>query len=244
MQDVRVREEKLRKREEDLKIKEAQLRETENKQAHLEAYIERVEARNQELEKTIRILRRRIAVYETAEEDMTEPRDAGVQIPVTEHMPTMTSKSGITQSEQASTSDSLIQRVHDRVSQYVLRKIDNELDSLLQDNVKNVNTNITENPTASNPPHSVYSAPQTPYVPPTYAQCATQQNPGYIQTPQAEFTRTFVPHARFTAPYTQHVHGHPLYYSDRSNPQQPTSGAQHIQHHHFLAERQRVRPFQ
>ena len=157
MQDVRTREEKLRKREEELKQREAAIRETENRQKHLETYIERVEARNQELEKTIRILRHRLAVYETNEAEQESP-------PISVHTSTHTGNAKpVGSAQHSSASETLVQQMHEKVSQFVLKKIDNELNLLLNTD-SNAHRDITHGNSDIHMPQPEMP-PQVPLVP-------------------------------------------------------------------------------
>ena len=256
MQDVRAREEKLRKREEELKQREAAIRETENRQKHLETYIERVEARNQELEKTIRILRRRLSVCEL-NEDEKDIQTSSI------HQPTHTvNTKRVNSTVCSSSSETLVQQMHEKVSQFVLKKIDNELNLLLNAEDNGQRDTVSGNsdihtlqyrgpPQAPlfQPSHNVQhvGAPMMPSglpQPPAYQPQQTVRVPHNVggQPPMYGYmnnVHTGQPPVFGSTNNVHNVHGQPLIYSN-TNPgrqEQP-------QHQHFLWERPKIRPFQ
>ena len=106
MKDLRQKETKLRKWEEELKLKDSQIKAAELDRTRREAYISQVEARNNELENTIRILRRRLADVESADNEKSTH---------TEKRTCESSGSGI---------NSLVEKIHDKVSNFLLQKVD------------------------------------------------------------------------------------------------------------------------
>ena len=130
----------MRKKEEDVAIREAALREKELRHLHLESYIEKLEARNNELEKSIRLLKRRLSMFEsdtpaegaTAAANAT-PTPSGPTVTTTPSGPNVTTTpSGPNISHRADRQTELVYKIHDRVTNFVLTKLDRELDSLLQ----------------------------------------------------------------------------------------------------------------
>jgi hypothetical protein len=154
--DVRAREDKLRKKEDELAIREAALREKELRHIHLETYIEKLEARNTELDKSLRLLKRRLAAHESQDSDIayaTQKSDTDQPC---------------AQSQQRNNQNELVQKIHERVTNFVLTKIDRELDDLLQSQSTPGPVNNTSDPyrvpntmytrsTANNIPHSEFN---------------------------------------------------------------------------------------
>ena len=134
--DLRQKEEKLRKREEDLKQKQAIIDGAERRQKEMENYIEKVEARNIELEKSIRILKRKLVISEekevgqsSADTDRTEVTHPTVET-TRDHVPRTDTISGNTRTQDTATHN-LLQKVQEKVANYILKKIDTEIDNLL-----------------------------------------------------------------------------------------------------------------
>ena len=129
--DIRSREDKLRKKEEDIAIREAALREKELKHLHLETYIEKLEARNNELEKSIRLLKRRLSMFES--DAATDGAPAATNVTTTPSGPNITTTPfGPNIPQRADRQTELVYKIHDRVTNFVLTKLDRELDALLQ----------------------------------------------------------------------------------------------------------------
>ena len=119
MKDLRTKETKLRKWEEELKLKEKALQEKDKGQTHTDSYIAKIEARNQELEHTVRILRRRICMMEESQEQHSEP---GLNSGVAQHP-----------SKEKRNSVHLLEKLHDKVTNFILDSMDRQLDGLSVD---------------------------------------------------------------------------------------------------------------
>ena len=125
-QDLRCREEKVRKKEEELKQKQYIIDNAEKKRKDLETYVEKTEARNLELEQTVRILRRRLVAYE-------EKGHVNDQEQMKNGQRQRKEQCVISCDENVT----LLQKVHDKVTNFVMKRIDSEIDGLLtQDNVR------------------------------------------------------------------------------------------------------------
>lgn len=114
LKELRQLEQKLKKKEEQLKIKEAMLNDDSKEKEKILERLFKAENRNLELELTVKTLNRRISLLEE------QPKH-----PMTEQ-----ASSKHSNSSNGST-DELITGVRDKVTRYVLSKIDSELDKLL-----------------------------------------------------------------------------------------------------------------
>ena len=132
LSEIRQKELKLKKWEEELKVREAKLVNAEKDRVRLQTYVTKVEAHNNELEQSLRILKRRLAMLEEKEntvEDRFHSENVNSQ-----NGDTVGDKNGIQNSGRKDKTDSsihtLVGKIHDRVSDYILRKIDSELSNL------------------------------------------------------------------------------------------------------------------
>ena len=123
------------KKENELKLKEAKFKDYEKNNGKMEAKVEMLEFRNKELERTILNLQDRIDLFDTS------------HVYSTKKEATPRENSGSTQPGAFSNKtrcDDLIQGIHDRVSAYVLLKIEKQIESLI-DLESNVNMNTSAN---------------------------------------------------------------------------------------------------
>ncbi|CAC5402563.1 unnamed protein product [Mytilus coruscus] len=117
LKDIRQLEQKLKKKEEQLKIKEAMINDDFKEKEQILERLFKAENRNFELEQTIKTLNRRISILETQPIQQTKE-------------PKFPPQNNCTQSS----TDELIVGVRDKVTRFVLSKIDNEFDKLLSKN--------------------------------------------------------------------------------------------------------------
>ena len=117
----------------------------EKDRVRLQTYVTKVESHNNELEQSLRILKRRLAMLEEKEntlEDRLHSENVNSQ-----NGDTVGDKNGIQNSGRKDKANSsihtLVGKIHDRVSDYILRKIDSELSNLGSD------THIDENHSTS-----------------------------------------------------------------------------------------------
>ncbi|MES9884979.1 MAG: hypothetical protein ABW185_29400 [Sedimenticola sp.] len=115
--DLRQQEQKLKKWEDELKYREAKSLDLVNQCKRLEDYLAKTEARNVELDKTIRTLQRKISCLEN--DKKTEPNEHN---DATKHE--------ITNQNSTTTTDELIIGVREKVTQYILRKVSQQIDNL------------------------------------------------------------------------------------------------------------------
>ena len=131
-QDLKLKEVKLKKQEDVLKLREKFVKDKTKDQTRLMTYCEKLESRNNELEQSLKTLTARI--------EQLEGKSTGDNT----HIP-----AGI-----ASTSPTLLESVHERVTTFILRQVDKQLqlldETLPQENIqKTVNKN-TQLPDATN----------------------------------------------------------------------------------------------
>ncbi|KAK3098005.1 hypothetical protein FSP39_015236 [Pinctada imbricata] len=243
MKDLRTKEEKLRKWEEQLKLRETQLRSHEEDEERRKAYIAQIEARNAELQQTVRILKRRIVMLEDSSIDSSQT------------LKNQSTNSGLSQNdvEKSSETNKLIEGIHEKVTNFIVRKVDKELQALdvvngasaIPTNVANrtfVNQQIpsAQVPLMRSTPHHQ----QATVFPDSYQQSPVLHNSRLISTPchyplamntQAVNSATGMLRLT-TAPNIRHFNwqnfiGRPLFYG---TPNQPTSSNQQ---QHFLGQR-------
>ena len=116
LSDIRAREQKLKRWEEDLKLKEKTLTETSKDTTKLNSHIMKLEAEKEENLLTIRTLRDRI--------DSTELKLRNNDTKVDN-----ISQSGH-KDKLSKQNEHLIQSVHDKVTNFILRQIDNQISKL------------------------------------------------------------------------------------------------------------------
>ena len=164
--EIRQKQLKLKKLEQDIKLKEKTLQDSTKDRTRLETRILQLETQNEELLGTIRTLKRNISVLE-------ETKD------------THCSQTSIPQyssgSHKTSDENDLMFNIHQKVTKYILKQIDHQLDKLdiASNNEKeptlnqNTSTNITSNETVQSP--IVEKIPTT--VPYGHYNVVTQNNP-------------------------------------------------------------------
>ncbi|MES9884384.1 MAG: hypothetical protein ABW185_26350 [Sedimenticola sp.] len=116
--ELRQQEMKLKKWEEELKIREARNADTLNESKRLEEYLIRTEARNTELEKSVRTLQRKISLLESSER------------PSANQAPSQTNSKDQQYVTNDLVEDELINGVRKQVTQFVLRKVSEQLSHL------------------------------------------------------------------------------------------------------------------
>jgi hypothetical protein len=109
-------EQKLKKRDEKSRIKELSLQTAEKEGTRLRAYIQELESQNEEQQKTIRILRRRVAEFDV---NGTSEQGAGTEGRSTRH-------------DTYGDTTSLVGKIQQRVTDLVLRNVDREIMKLEQ----------------------------------------------------------------------------------------------------------------
>ncbi|KAK3086484.1 hypothetical protein FSP39_019048 [Pinctada imbricata] len=229
--------------EEQLKLRETQLRSHEEDEERRKAYIAQIEARNAELQQTVRILKRRIVMLEDSSIDSSQT------------LKNQSTNSGLSQNdvEKSSETNKLIEGIHEKVTNSIVRKVDKELQALdvvngasaIPTNVANrtfVNQQIpsAQVPLMRSTPHHQ----QATVFPDSYQQSPVLHNSRLISTPchyplamntQAVNSATGMLRLT-TAPNIRHFNGQnyigrPLFYG---TPNQPTSSNQQ---QHFLGQR-------
>ena len=224
--DLRQKEQKLRKWENELKLKESQLQMAAEEAKRREDYVNKVEARNRELEPSVRILNRRIVMLE-------ENSHNSINTPINTEE---TIRKGEKTEKIDSTKD-LLEELHNKVSNFIVRKIDKQLQLLEFDEgeERRVKENVSNNIQFSQPTTTLTLnseqqirevQPQQPVFPPTVH---TQQQSTVRHSQQPVVIPTGGHTSYGTVPsivYAQQhqVLGRPLYYS---NPQSQ----------HFLGQR-------
>ena len=135
LKDLRQLEQKLKKKEEQLKIKEAMLNDDSKEREKILDRLFKAESRNNELVQTVNTLTQRISMLE----GLTDQSSNKFQ------------KTAANSVETNST-DELIIGLRDKVTRFVLTKIDRELDALLKQENRDVDRTTVletnENPTA------------------------------------------------------------------------------------------------
>ena len=121
MKELRQLEAKVRKKENELKLKETKIKEYEKNNGKMEAKIEMLEYRNKELVKTITNLQDRLDTLDTAHVQ-TSTGNVNKHTDSGNSQPSFNSKSRY---------DDLIQGIHDRVSAYVLLKVEKQIETLI-----------------------------------------------------------------------------------------------------------------
>ena len=140
--ELRQLEQKLKKKEDELKLKDVKLKEYEKSGMKYEQKIEALEYRNRELENTIKTLRDHTT--------MNVSKPTPINVPPQQNMPEaqITSK---TNSARSNTGpfDHLIKGIHDRVSAYVLLKVEKQIENLIDidTNLCSPEINETQQPT-------------------------------------------------------------------------------------------------
>ena len=236
--ELRTREDKIRKKEEELVIREAALREKELRQVHLESYIEKLEARNTELDKSLRLLKRRLSAYE---DDNIHSNDFTQQSEGSQPPP---------RSHRNDSQTTLVHKIHERVTNFVLNKIDKELDVLLQpQNQCNENfVNTQKLPSADTQSTSTDNGPyRNSYIgPDTHCDIDTSRVQMATDATQPRRDTTSTTHSTVRAAHTQasgiHHSGHSQYTID--DPQQFVGQPVYYQQQPFLGFARPVRPYQ
>ena len=116
--DLKTKEKKIKKMEEDIHLREKALKDKIKEQSRHISYCEKLESKNKELERTIKTLTLRI---ENMEKLTSNPTDS----------------SGLLHTEQrkhetctSPDPTSMLSAIHDRVTQFILRQVDKQLESL------------------------------------------------------------------------------------------------------------------
>lgn len=182
---LRALDTKLKKKEDDLKLREHKLKQYENEQNKMENRIESLEARNKQLELTVTTLNSRLQMLD----GLPQPTTATTQPP---------SSSNFNNSASASGYDMLLHRIHDKVTNFILDRVDNQIDEIINNNNKMQNQHHTINSndysvnTADNlsPSNNEHVATNN-YVSNTYTE-TTDQAPAY-NPPTYEYHATPVP---------------------------------------------------
>lgn len=121
LSEIREREIKIQKREEELNIKEKKATEKSRENLKLESYIKKLEARKEELSNTNKTLTTRIEMLESS---TTKPDDRGIHAAPTNVTP---------QPYRSQYFEEKLHRLHDRITDIVFAKVENEIDKLASD---------------------------------------------------------------------------------------------------------------
>ncbi|MCW4344959.1 MAG: hypothetical protein N0E48_16630 [Candidatus Thiodiazotropha endolucinida] len=218
--ELRQLEQKLKKREDEVKLKEVKLKEYEKNCLKLETKINSLEHRNRELENTVKNMKDRINMLDSN----INPQNPPIKDPI--------QTSGISQPHiqvQSSKLDTLVQGIHDRISAYVLLKVEKQIEHLIdmEEHTSSMDTNINEAKTVmhdneqptinfqtTNPQSSAsqqqmnqkqddYDPTHTPYEVPT---CSEESMSSYVWPLMDNFSYS----TQLTNP--SYLHGQPLYY--------------------------------
>ena len=149
--ELRQLETKLKKREEDVKLKETKIKEYEKNNLKLETKLENLEFKNKELECTILTLKTRLNNIDNQGEH-------------SEQTPTQYTSHQTSSSQNISRHSELIQGIHDRVSAYVLLKVEKQIEKLIDldnDVSEQEYTSHTFNETETVDAHHEFSPPNT-----------------------------------------------------------------------------------
>ena len=119
LKDIRLAENKLKKKEEQLRVKEQLLNDKSKEQTKLIDKINKLETRNMELERTIKTLLNKIEVME-------------INMKCDSHMKENGSSRTKTHINGISENDRLLKGVQDRVTNFILQKIDREIQILTE----------------------------------------------------------------------------------------------------------------
>ena len=242
MKDVRTKEQRLRKWEEELKLRETQLKQQDERAHKKDTYIAQLEAKNIELEQTVRILRRRVAMLE---ESPIEDTQKAVN-------------------SQPKPTDKLLGEIHDRVTRFIVDKVDKQLQQLSDENSTSADSHSDVHQQHTQQQHSAPSSTghisepkahvsyvdtrprhgifvphsQRPVVqqPPHY----TPRNSAYVPVLHRPGTQQFVQrpvkqHVGANQPYMQYM-GSPVFYGATNPIVTPHTNVRCTQHH-FLDQR-------
>ena len=130
--ELRQLELKLKKKEDDIKLKEAKIKDYEKNSMKFENKIECLEFRNQELECTLLTLKTRLASLEKQSEQIPDQSYISSQRPNLN----MKEQSNVTIQQpngnpNCARNELLIQGIHDRVSAFVLLKVEKQIERLI-----------------------------------------------------------------------------------------------------------------
>ena len=187
--EIRQKQLKLKKLEHDIKLKEKTLQDSTKDRTRLETRILQLETQNEELLGTIRTLKRKISVLEETKDTHCSQTS----------IPRYSSGSHKTSDE-----NDLMFNIHQKVTKYILKQIDHQLDKLdiASNNEKepilnqNTSTNITANETVQSP--IVEKTPTT--VPYGHYNVVTQNNPS-VFNPNRQILHNFCgPPVQYMAP--------------------------------------------
>ncbi|MES9884858.1 MAG: hypothetical protein ABW185_28765 [Sedimenticola sp.] len=126
--ELRQLEMRLKKWETELKLKEVQFADKEKENRRLEDYLRKTEARNNELEQTIRTLQRRINVAEQF--NIETPNVNGETANVNISNLKASNANNIFNQQPLSGTDNLIHSVHERVTRFIMDKVDKQIQQL------------------------------------------------------------------------------------------------------------------
>ncbi|CAG2216627.1 unnamed protein product [Mytilus edulis] len=201
MKELRQLEQRLRKKDEQLKLKETAINENMSEKTKVLDRLFKAEARNLELEQTVKTLFTRI---ETLEAYKTTQGNGGTfhSIPNTENKV----------SHDSTSSDKLIVGIRDKVTNYVLGKVDEELNKLLNNSCNRSSNSEQFNPSQQSfhqqksfmQPHQ-YSPNQHSNQPYVTTQRPNHQFSSYDQ-PVFHNTSHVLPSHQYSNAYYQYDH--------------------------------------
>ena len=160
--DIRQLELNLKKKEEELKFKDTKLLQSKDDKLRLENHIQNLEARNEELEQKVKILRRKISSFESADQGVEQ---SGGNV-----------STKYAQASPYGEVDSLVLGVRDRVTKYVMSKVNLQLSEMEQVHHGSSNGPVWTGITQFTGHPAYYPPPANNFVP-AYLQPSVMQYP-------------------------------------------------------------------
>ena len=164
MSDLRQKELKLKKKEEDLKIREKAFQDNKERHIRLESYIKQLEFEKEEQEHTIRTLKRRIIALE-------ENHNADINL----------SNNTNIRANSKETNNELIQNIHNRVTNYILKQVDKQVQKLECEEADDATQNVNKG-------SPVHKNPECTNINDEYRNFNVQNTDTFLQTAKTQST--------------------------------------------------------
>ena len=159
--ELRQLEQKLRKKEDELKLKDVKIKEYEKNSMKYEQKIEALEYRNRELESTIKTLREHAAINS----NLTQNPHANFSQQNTFHP--QSSAPINTANDNHGQYNQLIKGIHDRVSAYVLLKVEKQIENLIDNDSMLNSMDMNSNNQPGTYRFAQHTEPSNTTIPPT-----------------------------------------------------------------------------
>jgi len=206
--ELRQREQKLRKREEELSIREKILEETQNEKIWLQTYVTKLETKINELEHSNSILKKKCELLQTNHTDNQCITNSEIN-----------NSQGHCNSKPSSSTETLLNKLQDKVSNFILQQMDEQIDKMIGSTNKTTNNVDIIQPKQSNVHRN--NAPQPSVKLDQAAHSVNPVPPNTYDTPKTN-QQVFLPNdinksAPQNTSYEQRFMGHPVQYMNTQN---------------------------